>query len=58
MSDENPNPFTLIKYAGEPNKATFEGVPITRKDRLFIDEWGAFVACTPRTICVPVAVWQ
>lgn len=47
MSDEKPNPFTLIKHAGEPNKAEFEGIPITRQEKLFIREWKALVRCTP-----------
>lgn len=47
MTDKTPNPFTLIKHAGEPNKAKFEGVTITRQERLFIREWEALVSCTP-----------
>lgn len=47
MSEENPNPFILIKHVGEPNKAEFEGVTIMRQERLFIREWGALVRCTP-----------
>lgn len=47
MSEENPNPFILIKYVGEPNKAEFEGITITRQEELFIREWEALVNCTP-----------
>jgi hypothetical protein len=47
MSDENPNPFTIIQHRGEPNKAEFEGVPVTRQEQLFIPEWGGLVRCTP-----------
>ena len=47
MTNDKPNPFTLIKYAGEPNKAEFEGIPIVRQEKLFIAEWSAFVVCTP-----------
>lgn len=47
MSDENPNPFTLIKHRGEPNRATFEGVTVTRQEKLFIQEWGGLVRCAP-----------
>jgi hypothetical protein len=50
MSEEKPNPFTLIKHAGDPNKADFEGIPITRQERLFIHEWGGLVRCTPYDI--------
>lgn len=46
MSDEKPNPFNLIKHAGEPNRATFEGVTVTRQEKLYADEWG-MVPCTP-----------
>lgn len=46
MTNEKPNPFTLIKHAGEPNKAEFEGIPITRQEKLFIREWGVSVSCT------------
>lgn len=46
MTDKNPNPFTLIKHPGEPNKAEFEGVAITRQEKLFIREWEALVSCT------------
>lgn len=45
MTEEKPNPFNIIKHRGEPNKAEFEGIPITRQDKLFIDEWGALISC-------------
>lgn len=47
MTEEKPNPFTLIKHVGEPNKAEFEGVTVTRQEKLFIREWKALVRCTP-----------
>lgn len=46
MTNEKPNPFTIIKHAGEPNKAEFEGVTIIRKAELYADQWG-LVRCTP-----------
>ncbi len=45
MTDEKPNPFILIKHAGEPNQAEFEGVTVTRKEKLYADEWG-IIPCT------------
>jgi hypothetical protein len=47
MSDEKPNPFTIIQHRGEPNKAEFEGVTIMRQEKLYIHEWGGLVPCTP-----------
>jgi hypothetical protein len=47
MSKEKPNPFTLIKHAGDPNRATFEGITVERQEKLFIYEWGGFVGCAP-----------
>jgi hypothetical protein len=47
MNEKKPNPFILIKHAGDPNKAEFEGVTVTRQERLFIHEWGGLVRCTP-----------
>jgi hypothetical protein len=46
MTDENPNPFNIIQHRGEPNKAEFEGITVTREEKLFIREWGALVSCT------------
>lgn len=47
MTKEKPNPFTIIRYRGEPQKAEFEGVPIAREDKLFVPEWGGLVSCAP-----------
>lgn len=47
MTDENPNPFNIIRHRGEPQRAEFEGVPIRRRERLFVPEWGALIACAP-----------
>jgi hypothetical protein len=46
MTDEKPNPFNIIKHAGEPNKADFEGVTVTRQEKLDAGEWG-LISCTP-----------
>ncbi len=46
MTNEKPNPFILIKHAGEPNEAEFEGVIVRRKEKLYADEWG-LIPCTP-----------
>lgn len=46
MSDETPNPFNIIKVRGEPNRATFEGVTVTRQAAIWAGEWG-LVSCTP-----------
>jgi len=46
MTNEKLNPFTIIKHAGEPNKADFEGVTVTRQERLDAGEWG-MISCTP-----------
>lgn len=37
--------FNIIHHRGEPHKAEFEGVTITRQKALFIREWGKFVPC-------------
>jgi len=47
MSDDTPNPFNIIRYRGDPQKAEFEGVPIVRQESLFIEEWGGLVRCAP-----------
>lgn len=39
--------FNIIRYRGEPNKADFEGVTITRQEKLFVVEWRAFIPCAP-----------
>ena len=37
-----------IRHYGEPKKATtLKGTVITRQDKLFVVEWGAFVPCAP-----------
>ena len=46
MTEEKPNPFNIIQHRGEPNKAEFEGVTITRQDALYAGEWG-MIPCTP-----------
>ena len=47
MSEDKLNPLNIIHHRGEPQEAEFEGVPITRQDRLFVTEWGALVSCAP-----------
>lgn len=49
MTDEKPkthHPFNIIHHRNDPNKAEFEGVPITRQKELYAGEWG-LVRCTP-----------
>lgn len=46
MTDEKPNPFNIIQHRGEPNKAEFEGVIVTRQKELYADEWG-LIPCAP-----------
>jgi hypothetical protein len=44
---DSPNPFNIIKHRGDPQKAEFEGVAISREEKLFVPEWNAFVTCAP-----------
>jgi hypothetical protein len=46
MSDEKPNPFNIIRYRGQANKATFEGVEIRREEAIYAGQWG-MVRCAP-----------
>jgi hypothetical protein len=40
--------FSIIRQFNSPNKATtVDGYTVTRKEKLFIEEWGAFVPCAP-----------
>ena len=40
--------MNVIKHAGEVRTATLpDGTTVHREERLFVEEWGAFVACAP-----------
>ena len=46
MIEEKPNPFTIIQHRGEPNKAEFEGVTVTRQKKLDAGDFG-LIPCMP-----------
>lgn len=48
MESKLLQPFSIIRYRGEPKKATtLHGETVFRADQLLIPEWGAFVKCAP-----------
>lgn len=47
MSDREPKPnFSIIKNRGQPNKATFEGYPVVRQEKIYVEGFG-LVPCVP-----------
>ena len=45
---KNEISFSTIKQRGDPNKAvTLDGYTVTRKERIYIPEYGNFIACAP-----------
>lgn len=51
MNEKKPNPFNIIRHRGEPTKATFMGITVTRQEKIYIYNKelniNAFIACAP-----------